>query len=403
MTHLTRKNKHLTLDMRIEIQECLNKGMTFKAIGQLIGKDQTTISKEVKKHILTKPSTVSRTDSAGRPVSPLCPLLLKAPFVCNACKRRHTRCSYDKQLYEAKRAQREYETLLSQAREGIPLTKSQFYEMDRLVSDRLRQGQHLYHILQSNDLGVSKSTIYRHLKRGYLSVAATDFPRIAKFKPRKKPHSAYVPKGLKVGRSYEDFTALIHQEAIRSWVEMDTVIGRIGGKTILTFDFTFCNFMPAFLLDDKSAASVSKAIRSIKNSLANRGRAFGEIFPLILTDNGSEFSDLFTIENSLDGSKECSLYFCDPYQSSQKPKVEKNHTLFRDIVPKGTSFDTFSQQTVSLVFSHVNSVKRKLLNGKTPYEVFAYTFGEDVAAAFGIVPIPADEVIQSPKLIQPFL
>ena len=40
--------------------------------------------------------------------------------------------------------------------------------------------------------------------------------------------------------------------------------------------------------------------------------------------------------------------------------VEKNHTLFRDIVPKGKSFDKFTQDTVNLIFSHVNSVKRKI-------------------------------------------
>ncbi|MDR0817554.1 MAG: helix-turn-helix domain-containing protein, partial [Clostridiales Family XIII bacterium] len=45
-----KKNKHLTDDDRQEIQDCLNHGMTFKAIGRRIGKDQTTISKEVKKH-----------------------------------------------------------------------------------------------------------------------------------------------------------------------------------------------------------------------------------------------------------------------------------------------------------------------------------------------------------------
>ena len=45
-----KKNKHMTLDDRIEIQECLSKGMTFKAIGERIGKSQTTISREVKIH-----------------------------------------------------------------------------------------------------------------------------------------------------------------------------------------------------------------------------------------------------------------------------------------------------------------------------------------------------------------
>ena len=32
----------------------------------------------------------------------------------------------------------------------------------------------------------------------------------------------------------------------------------------------------------------------------------------------------------------------------------KNHTLFRDIVKTGTSFDDFTQESVNLIFSHVN-------------------------------------------------
>ncbi|MBQ1992415.1 MAG: helix-turn-helix domain-containing protein [Clostridia bacterium] len=43
-----RKNKHISLDDRIEILERLNKGITFKAIGPRIRKDSTTVSKEVK-------------------------------------------------------------------------------------------------------------------------------------------------------------------------------------------------------------------------------------------------------------------------------------------------------------------------------------------------------------------
>ncbi len=52
MTNSKKRNKHMTLEDRIEIQECLSKGMTFKAIGHLIGKSQTTISREVKIHKL---------------------------------------------------------------------------------------------------------------------------------------------------------------------------------------------------------------------------------------------------------------------------------------------------------------------------------------------------------------
>ena len=180
---------------------------------------------------------------------------------------------------------------------------------------------------------------------------------------------------------------------------MDTVIGRVGGKAIMTLDFTFCNFMAGLLLDGKGAADVAIKIHALKSTFEAKGLRFGDVFPLLLTDNGGEFSDVFAIENDLYGAKETRLFFCDPYKSCQKPRVEKNHTLFRDIVTKGQSFDGFSQNTVNLIFSHVNSVKRKSLNSKTPYEVFAFAYGQDIAEVLGIHPVPAEKVFQSPKLL----
>jgi IS30 family transposase len=180
---------------------------------------------------------------------------------------------------------------------------------------------------------------------------------------------------------------------------MDTLIGRIGGKVILTFDFTFCNFMFGLLLENKSSNEVTDKIISLKSKLVSENIKFSDIMPLILTDNGGEFSNIFAIENNVDSVQESSLFFCDPYKSSQKPRVEKNHTLFRDIVPKGESFDDFTQQTVNLIFSHINSVKRKIYNGKTPLELFSFTYGESVAKVLGVDNIPAMNVVQSPKLL----
>ena len=394
-------NKHMSLDDRIEIQSCLDHGMTFKAIAKRISKDPTTISKEVKKHLRLKPISVTSlnidTDSEHNSI---CPLLLKAPFVCNGCKKRSIRCGFQKRLYQAKSAQVEYRTLLSEAREGIPLNKEEFYEMDSIITDGIKKGQHLYHIMQSNSLSVSKSTVYRHLHKGYLSVSAIDLPRVVKFKPRHAHLSQFIPKSLKVGRTYDDFCCYTNEADISYWVEMDTVIGETGGKVILTFDFTFCNFMFGLLLDNKSADSVTRQICSLKHTLVENGFVFGDIFPVILTDNGGEFANINAIENDLSGDQECKLFFCDPYKSSQKPRVEKNHTMFRDIVPKGESFEIFTQETVNLIFSHVNSVKRKSLNGKTPFEMFEFTYGSKLANILGIVEIPAQEVIQSPALLK---
>ena len=388
------KNKHMDLNVRIEIQQCLDKGMTFKAIGQWVGKDQTTISKEVKKHMTIKEPPVH--NFLMQP----CKKLMKSPFVCNPCERRNKACRHQKQFYYAKKAQNEYEFELSDSRMGIPLNKEEFYEIDRIIHEKVRQGQRLYHILETNDLGVSKSSVYRHLHRGYLSISKLDLPRVVKFKARKKPYMPSIPKKAKIGRLYEDFQTFIAENDINSWVEMDTLIGKVGGKTIVTFDFTFCNFMFGLLLEDKTSFEVSRKIADLKRKFGEAGLKFGDIFPIILTDNGGEFADIWTIENNLENEKECNLFFCDPMQSCQKPHVEKNHTLFRDIVPKGSSFDDFTQDTVDLIFSHVNAVKRKILNGKSPYDLFAFTFGENIARILGVSNISPQDVIQSPKLLK---
>lgn len=374
--------------------------MTFKAIGSRIGKDQTTISKEVKKHITVRATNCIKRNEQGEelPHEP-CPLLLKAPFVCNPCSKRIYGCRKDKQFYLANQAQQSYKATLSEVRTGVSLNRQAFYDNDRIISNGVKEGQHLYHILQTHNLGVSKSSVYRYVNKGYLSISAIDLPRMVKFKPRKKQYAPYVPVALKIGRCYEDFGAYCDQNNVCSWVEMDTVIGRVGGKCILTFDFTFCNFMFGLLLDNKTAAEVSAKIIVLKKRMAAAHLCFGSLFPVVLTDNGGEFADVFTVETGLNDIKETSLFFCDPNKAYQKPHVEKNHTLFRDILPKGCSFDDLEQDTVDLIFSHVNSVKRKQLNGKSPFELFAFAFGQEATKALGISFVEPDQVVQSPRLL----
>lgn len=399
-TKNTKKHLHLTLDDRIEIQECLSHGMTFKHIGRRIGKDSTTVSKEVKKHISISPTKVKRTDKDGIAMIAVCPKLLKPPFVCNACPKVHSLCGFDRHIYRAKSAHGEYEKLLSEARDGVMFNKQEFFDIDAAIAEGIKKGQHLYHILRTNKLDVSKTTVYRHLKKGYLSVAAIDFPRVVKFKPRGAKKAEYVPKGLKINRSYTDFLLRKETDELTSWVEMDTVIGKIGGKTILTFCFVPYNFMFGSLLDSNSSPEVSKQIRALKARLLKGNRSFAAFFPVLITDNGGEFSDVFTIENDFNGQKETSLYFCDPLQSNQKAHIEKNHTLLRDIAPKGTSFDNFTQEHLNMIFSHINAVKRPSFGGKSAYDMLSFCYGKDAPALFNIVHITPEAVIQTPKLLR---
>lgn len=242
--------------------------------------------------------------------------------------------------------------------------------------------------------------MYRYVHKGYLSVTPFDFPRMVKFKQRKKSSAPSIPKALKLGRMYDDFKAFIQDNNIAHWVEMDTVIGRIGGKVIMTFNFSFCNFIFGILCEDKTALSITNQMNILKTRFKIYDVPFGDIIPLLLTDNGGEFANVWAFINDLEGKHETDLFFCDPNQSQQKARIEKNHTLFRDIVPKGESFDDFNQDTLNLIFSHVNSIKRHALNGKSAYELFSFTYGENIAELLGISFIHHDDVIQSPKLLK---
>ena len=154
-------------------------------------------------------------------------------------------------------------------------------------------------------------------------------------------------------------------------------MGRMGGKVLLTFNLSFCNFIFARLLDNKTALEVTKHLYDIKNTLHQADKDFCQLFPVILTDNGGEFARVDDIEMDVRG--ESKLFFCDPNRSDQKGRIEKNHTLIRDILPKGTSFDNLTQEDIELV---------------------SFTYGEEIPKLLGISKIPAEDVCQSSKLLQ---
>ena len=126
------KNKHLTLSDRNDIQIGIEQLKPFSAIAAKLGKDPSTISKEVRRNRVVKKKSVTSNCET-------CPLLKKAPYVCNACPKKRSNCGYQKQFYYAKRAQLDYEAKLSDSRTGVALNKEEFYRMDEIVSSAIQK------------------------------------------------------------------------------------------------------------------------------------------------------------------------------------------------------------------------------------------------------------------------
>ena len=152
-----------------------------------------------------------------------------------------------------------------------------------------------------------------------LSIAPIDLARAVKFKEIRKSKLPSIPKEDKKGHSYEDFQNYLVLNQLNSWLEMDTVMGRMGGKILLTFNLSFCNFIFARLLDNKTALEVTKPLYDIKNALHKADNDFFQLFPVILTDN--EFTRGDDIEMDVRG--ESKLFFYDPNRSEHQKRKDE--------------------------------------------------------------------------------
>ncbi len=415
--------KHMTSEDRAYIEEALQRNMSFKEIAKYLSKDPTTISKEVKKHrVSQKPSNFNRGGhnqckhmrtcqkrdlcATGKQcrfpcrqcdncnlVCPdfeqnICPKTAKAPFVCNGCERK-TVCRLEKQYYKAGSAQREYELLLVSAREGINMTEAEFQELDAIVSPLCKRGQSIAHICASHhgEIPVTERTIYNYFEQNLFSAINLDLPRKVKYKKR-QPSKKKEPcdYAAREGRTYVDFQKYIAENPDLSVVEMDTVIGRKGGKTLLTMLVRSCRLQLAFLMESNSQACVKEKFERLRLLLGDT--LFETVFGVLLTDNGSEFLDPLSVECDNDGVLHTRVFFCDPNCSYQKGMLEKNHEYIRYVLPKGVSFDNLDQEQINLLLNHVNSSARDSLNGKTPFEIAKLLMPPNFLSALGFYRIP---------------
>ena len=180
---------------------------------------------------------------------------------------------------------------------------------------------------------------------------------------------------------------------------MDTVIGRVGGKCLLTIHFVETSLMLAFLRGANTSGSVIRIINAIDEVLGSK--AFNRLFPVILTDNGSEFSNPKELEyREKHPYTRTKVFYCNPSSPYQKGACEVNHELIRRILPKGSSFDDLTQKDIFLMMNHINSYKRKKLNNRSPYDAFSFYYGEDLLKKLGCSPVAAENIVLKPKLLK---
>jgi len=425
------KNKHLTDEERMQIEYWLKGGVSLNAIADELGKNRSTISREIRaraiysdksavgkapnrcikrKECLIRQICIDKPDCTKRCSNcklcnskcddfeeEVCFRLYEPPYVCNGCMEEH-KCTLRRRYYLHRKAHVAYKEKLVESRTGANIDENELLALDELVSPLLRKGQSVHHIVANNpdQFNVSEKSIYRYVAGNLLTAKNIDLPRVCRIKPRKsKPVQHKVDSGCRIGRTYQEFLKVVEENSLHA-VEMDSVIGRVGGKVLLTMMFKSCDFMIALIRDRNTSQSVIDSFNWMHKEFGND--SFKAMFHIILTDNGSEFSNPKALEFDALGNRRTSIFYCDPNASFQKPNVELNHEFIRRIFPRGSSFDHLEQEDINIMMSHINSYSREKLNDKTPIDLFGFLYGHSVLKKLGYRKIPPNDIILKPSL-----
>ena len=420
--------KHLLLEQRSTIQEMISNNYSFTEIGNALDKHPSTISKEVRNHLVfskigyrfikfnacshryscdkkhvcstCKPDRNYKkcsncpacNNNCSEFVEEICSKLLKPPYVCNGCSKRHSGCTLEKRFYYADYAQKEYLESLSESRTGISLSEKELRHLNEIISPLILQSQSPHHICVTNKdtIMVSESTIYRLIDAQVLTARNIDLSRKVKFRKRKQKVHLKIDKACRIGRKYEDLTKYLAENPDTTITQLDSVEGIKGEKVLLTIHFVKAEMMLAFLRDHNNSQSVIDIFNHLYSLLGHE--FFTSLFQVCLPDNGSEFSNPKAIEFNEAGKRRTRIFYCDPSAPYQKGSAERNHEFIRMFIPKGVDFSSYTQKDISLMMDHINSYSRKSLGDKCPYEMFSFLYGKEVMDLLECHLIPPQDV-----------
>ena len=418
------KNLHLTAQERLIIEKGIENGSTKAAIALTIGKDKSTVGKEIKKHRELVHKSSYKINCANmkncshnhvcdncadfKPFT--CNRRDRSPGACNGCSK-YTHCRYDKYRYKADFSHKKYREDLVDSRTGINMSYEECKAMADIIVPLIKAGHSPYHIVTNHpELNISEKTLYNYIENGIFrefGLLDIDLRNKTKRKITKKASNKYKKREDKKylnGRTYDDFINYTAENKNLSVVEMDTVYNNGStGPFMQTFKFLDYSFMFIVYQEEKTAKSMVEGVDLLEKILGED--LFSEEVAIIKTDRGSEFCDAEGFEKEENESRRTRIFYCDPMASGQKGSLENNHKEIRYICPKENDLKDLglnSQEKANLIVSHINSQSKEHLKGKSPLEVMEFMNPAlyQKFKDFGIERINKDNIVLKPYLLK---
>ena len=221
-------SKFLSYEDRLIITQRVQENASFGAIGKELGKDRTTIAKEIKKYSYDKKS-----GRPGYPYNPckfratcktkklcgtrcthqsaykcslcsectlhcsdfaeeICSVKTKPPYVCNGCGKL-PKCTLLKRIYDPADAHEKAYQSISEARTDILSNEDDIARINQIISPLVRNGQSLHQIYLDHvdEIMCSEKTLYNYVDAQLFDVRNIDLPRKVKYRPRYKTNVFY--------------------------------------------------------------------------------------------------------------------------------------------------------------------------------------------------------------------
>ena len=190
-------------------------------------------------------------------------------------------------------------------------------------------------------------SLYRNLRRGH--------------KRRRKQRRYGTGKRFIAGRTgiHQRPKIVEQRQRFGDW-EGDTVQGKPGKGCLVTLVERKSRYLVAAKLEDKKAATLTA------KSLQALGPILRVMRQTLTVDNGSEFAHFKELENKA----RLKVFFADPYAAWQRGLNENTNGLLRQYFPKGINFQKVSEAEVNEAVRKLNNRPRKCLGYRTPQEVF---------------------------------
>ena len=315
---------HFTLEERVCLQNFLSKGYSFRKIAEHLGRNVSSVSREIHRNASKHPKKKSNNKYKYHSWR---------ANICATVRRRRA------------------------VLKAIPLDSDVFhYVVDNLnqfwspeqVAERWK--------LEHPSSSLSTASIYRYIKRGVFPAITPQTHLRRRGKNRNRVHhNSNVIHPDRLIPQWPD--VIVRRLRVGDW-EGDTVYGGVGKGLIVTFVDRKTRFLCAALLSDRDSEATRLAV---KRALA------GMPVKSVSLDNGAEFAKFRNIESDLSAP----VFFAEPHKPWQRGSNENMNGILRFFFPKGFNFHDINDSILQAVVNSINNRPRKCLGWRSPSELFS--------------------------------